>query len=106
MKQAPVCKAKCDKTNGKCSISFYILDRGDFSIVDPDYTNWTVLKNCQNYFFGLFRQELVWILTRAPDTDTTAAFAAISAKYPSYDQAKNLQETFQSATDCPYSYVN
>ena len=99
-------KAKCSKTNGQCYVSFFFLDRGDYAILDSDFTNWAVVKNCQNVFLGLFRQEVVWILTRAPDTDTTAAYAAISAKYPSYDQAKNLQTTFQSATECPYPYIN
>ena len=87
-------------------MSFYYIDKGDYAILDTDFTNWAIVKNCQNYFFGLFRQEVVWILTRAPDTDTSAAVAAITAKYPSYDQEKNLQTTFQSATECPYPYTS
>ena len=83
-------------------MSFFYIDKNDYAILDSDFTNWAIVKNCQNYFLGLFRQEVVWILTRDPATDTTAAKAAISAKYPGYDQGKNLQTTFQSATRCPY----
>ncbi len=102
IKPARAAKATCSDSVGQCYVSFYFLDKNDYAILDADFDNWAVVKNCQNYFFGLFRNEVVWILTRAPDTDYTAATAAVSAKYPGYDQTKNLQTTFQSATDCPY----
>ena len=94
IKPARSAKAKCSETKGQCYVSFFYFDKADYAILDSDFTNWAVVKNCQTYFLGLFRQEVVWILTRDPDGDTTAAFAAISAKYPGYDTGKNLQTTF------------
>ena len=98
-------RATCKEPSGQCYVSFYKIDRGDYAILDTDFTNYAVVKECENILFGLFRQEFVWILTRTPTTDTTAALAALTTKYPHYDQNKNLKSTFQSATECPYPYT-
>ena len=48
-------KATCSKTVGQCYVSFYFIDKNDYAILDSDFDNWAVVKNCQNYFLGLFR---------------------------------------------------
>ena len=60
-------KNACPKGTGDCFVSFYWFDKNDYSIVDTDYTSYSIVRGCESYLFGLFRQEVFWILVRDPN---------------------------------------
>ncbi len=96
-------KAKC-QNDGQCYVSFFWIDKNDYSVVSSDFTNYSVVKNCENWVFGLFRWEIYWILVRDPNAGTgvtDAAEAALASRSPHYDQSKNHQYTKRGG-DCPY----
>lgn len=66
-------KAWCVGSTAKCFVSFFKFDKGDYSVVSTDYDNYTVVRNCETYLFGLFRWEVYWILSRATDMPTASA---------------------------------
>ena len=69
-------KATCPKGTGECYVSFYWFDKNDYSIVDTDYTSYTIVRGCEAYLFGLFRQEVYWIMVRDPNAATSVTDAA------------------------------
>ena len=69
-------KATCPKGTGECYVSFFWLDKNDYSIVDTDYTSYTVVRGCENFLFGLFRQEVFWIMVRDPNAGTAVTDVA------------------------------
>ena len=85
-------------------MSFFGLDRNDYSVVNSDFTSYAIVKNCENWFLGLFRWEIYWILVRDPEADSTVtdvAEASLASRVPHYDQAKNHEYTKRGG-DCPY----
>ncbi len=57
-------------------MSFFWLDKNDYSIVDTDYTSFTIVRGCENFLFGLFREESYSILLRDPNAGTSVTDAA------------------------------
>ena len=75
------------KDNGRCKVGFFLFRNGDYRVVDTDYTNYAVVYGCSSYFFGLFKSENVWILSRAKEIDAsvlTTAEGIITSQLPSY----------------------
>ena len=92
------------ESSGQCWVSFFNFDRNDYSVVDSDFTSYAIVKNCENWFFGLFRWEIYWILVRDPNATsltTDVAEASLADHAPHYDQSKNHQYTKRGG-DCPY----
>lgn len=86
-------------------ISFFYIDRNEYQVVGTDFTNWAVVRSCTNYVFGIFREEVYWILLRTPDDPGNPALIAqaknlIKSRAPHYD-LNNLQATYQGS-ECPY----
>ena len=71
-------KAACPKGTGDCYVSFFWIDKNDYSIVDTDYTSYSIVRSCESYLFGLFRQEVFWILVRDPNAGTSVTNLAQS----------------------------
>ena len=68
-----------------------------------DFTNYAVVRSCTEYLFGLFREEVVWILIRDFNKNPTVianAEKAVRDNVPHYDWS-NFSPTFQGAS-CPY----
>ncbi|TNV75714.1 hypothetical protein FGO68_gene8636 [Halteria grandinella] len=96
-------RAWCKGDTAQCYVSFFYIDKGDYSVVSTDYTSYTVVKNCQS-FFWIFRYENYWILSRTEtisEAAKTAAEGALATKSPHYDIAQYMRETSQGA-DCNY----
>ena len=36
----------------------------NYDVLETDYTSYAVVHACSNFLFGLYKSELVWILTR------------------------------------------
>ena len=80
--------AACPKGTGDCFVSFYWIDKNDYSIVETDYTGYSVVRGCESYLFGLFRQEVYWILVRDPNAGTSITNVAqniLQTRAPHYD---------------------
>ncbi|TNV77247.1 hypothetical protein FGO68_gene10463 [Halteria grandinella] len=91
------------KDNGICKVGFFLFRNGDYRVVDTDYTNYAVVYGCSSYFFGLFKSENVWILSRAKNIDPTVlsnAETIITTELPEY-ALSNLYYTDHSAS-CIY----
>ena len=87
---------KCKGAKCKVSSSFFIA--GVFRIVDTDYETYAVIYSCIPYPF--FKDEIVWILTRAhtPDSSViTTAENIIKDKLPKYS-LDNFKKTKQGGT--------
>ena len=69
-------KATCPWGTGECYVSFFWLDKNDYSVVDTDYTSYTIVRGCESFLFGLFREEVYWILLRDPNAGTSVTNAA------------------------------
>ncbi len=98
-------KNVCPKKNGQCFVSFYWIDKNDYSVVSTDYTTYAVVKGCEEFLFGAIRQELIWILVRDPNAAsgvTDVAEAALLAKVPDYDQKLNHVYPNRGGS-CPYA---
>merc|ERR1711872_5770 len=54
--------------------------RGDYRVVDTDYTSYSVVYSCTS-FFGLMKMEYAWVLARErqPDEDFEAAVQSVFA---------------------------
>ena len=77
----------------KCKSSSFFIIPVVFRIVDTDYETYAVLHSCIPYLF--FKDEIVWILTRAriPDSSIiTTAENMIKAKLPKYS-LENFKKT-------------
>ena len=48
-------KAACPKGTGDCYVSFFWIDKNDYSIVETDYTSYSIVRGCEEYIFGLLR---------------------------------------------------
>ena len=76
----------------KCKVKFnWFIPSGNYWVVDTDYTSYSVVYSCNSYFFGLFKAEGLWILSRS----TTLATAdtqkqTVRDKIPSYDVDNDL----------------
>ena len=47
-------------------VSFFYIDRNKYEVVKSDLTNYAVVRACTEYLFGLFHEEVFWILLRDP----------------------------------------
>ncbi len=59
--------------------SFFYIDRNKYEVVRSDFTNYAVVRSCTEYLFGLFREEVVWILVRNFNKDPTVIATAEQA---------------------------
>ena len=101
-------KGKIDQIKGtvkckgaKCKVGFSPFITGDYRIVETDYETYAIVYSCTPYPF--FKNEVVWILTRAriPDPSVIAtAEGMIKAKLPKYS-LDNFKKT-QHGEDCQY----
>lgn len=85
-------------------VQFWYFPAGDYSVVSTDYTSYSVVRNCDAYFFGLFRFEVYWILSRdktASSATLSTATGALSTKVPTYSQTANFRTTYTGA-NCKY----
>ena len=85
----------------KCKVSFPPYFPGDYRIVDTDYETYAVGYSCTAYPF--FKDEIVWILTRARIPDASVISTAenmIKAKLPKYS-LDNLKKGKQGGS-CQY----
>ena len=97
MKSTVKCKG------AKCKISSSFLIPVVFRVVDTDYETYSVVYSCIPYPF--FKDEIMWILTRAriPDSSIiTTAENIIKAKLPNYS-LDNFKKIQQGGT-CRYLY--
>ena len=97
-------KATCPKGTGECYVSFFWIDKNDYSIVETDYTSYSVVRGCEDFIFGLFRQEVYWILVRDANAGTSVtniAQALLQSRAPHYDQAANHFYPYRGGS-CPY----
>lgn len=91
------------KTNGRCKVGFFLFRNGDYRVLSTDYSNYSVVYGCSSYFFGLFKNENVWILSRAQSisaSDLSTAEGIITSQLPTY-ALSNLHYTGQGG-DCIY----
>ena len=98
-------KNVCPRKTGQCFLSFFWIDKNDYSVVSTDYTTYAVVKGCEEFLFGAIRQELYWILVRDPNAATAVtdvAEAALLAKVPDYDQKLNHVYSNRGGS-CPYA---
>ena len=51
-------------------VQFWIYPAGDYSVISTDYVSYTVVRNCDSYFW-LFRFEAYWILGRDKTMSST-----------------------------------
>ena len=89
--------AKCK--GAQCKVGFF--PTGDYRVLDTDYETFAVVYSCDPYIF--FKDENVWILTRArtPDASViTTAENIIKAKLPKYT-FDNFKKTQHGGT-CKY----
>ena len=96
-------RSTCE-SSGQCWVRFFSFDKNDYSVVDSDFTSYAIVKNCENWLFGLFRWEIYWILVRDPNAAasvTDVAEASLASRSPHYDQAKNHIYTNRGG-NCPY----
>ena len=93
------------KDNGRCLVGFFIGRDGDYRVIDTDYTSYSVVYSCSPWFFGLFKSENVWILSRTQTLDAstlTAVQTTLQTEVPKYS-LDNLYYTVQDA-NCNYLY--
>ena len=55
-----------DKNEGTLEVKFSKWSPiwSDYSILETDYENYTVLYNCVSFFWGFYKTEYAWLLTR------------------------------------------
>ena len=60
--------ATCE--GAQCAVKFYwYTPAGDYRVVDTDYTSYSIVYSCKDYF-GAVRAENLWILSRNQTLDT------------------------------------
>ena len=57
-------RATCAGASCKVKFEAFYIPPGNYQLLDTDYTNYAVVYSCTNFFFGLFRNELAWVLGR------------------------------------------
>tara|TARA_B110000285_G_C14752910_1_gene436024 strand:- start:89 stop:361 length:273 start_codon:yes stop_codon:yes gene_type:complete len=75
-------------------VKFRFFPEGKYIILDTDYNNYTVVYNCDNWFFGFTRA--VWMLSRTPridDSYVTVAKDLIDKKVGKASGSSNPYET-------------
>ena len=80
-------------------ISVFYIDRNKYEILKTDHTNYAVVRSCTEYVFGLFHEEVIWILLRDPTKPSgivATAEQVIRDRAPHYS-FDNLQLTAQGA---------
>ena len=85
----------------KCLVGFFLFRTGDYRVLDTDYENYSVVYSCTPYLF--FKDENVWILTRARTPDAsimTTAQNIVKTKLPKYS-FDNFKKT-QQGSMCQY----
>ena len=73
--------------NTDCEVKFaWYIPAGPYEVLDTDYENYSIVYTCSSYFFGLLKQENVWILAREPNIslEVEPLFETIYAKVPKY----------------------
>ena len=60
---------KCEK-NGQCTVSFddptNFNIRPNYLVLDTDYDNYAIIYSCNDYFNGLFKNDVAFYLSRTP----------------------------------------
>ena len=56
--------ATCKGSICKVKFNNFFIPVGNYNVLDTDYTNYAIVHSCRNQFFGLFRSEVMWILSR------------------------------------------
>ena len=85
----------------QCKVGFKPFIFGDYRVLDTDYDTFSVVYSCTPYLF--FKEENVWILTRARTPDASVISIAeniVKAKLPKYS-FDNFKKTQQGGT-CQY----
>ena len=62
----PYANAKLDD-QGLGAVKFRFFPEGKYIILDTDYENYTIVYNCDDWFFGFTRA--VWMLARKPEIE-------------------------------------
>jgi apolipoprotein D and lipocalin family protein len=79
-------KASCNGAN--CGVKFnWYIPKGDYRVVDTDYTNYAIVYSCEDYF-NIFKTEYLWVLARSNTYDPTSQLSALQSTLPKYDQAR------------------
>ena len=74
-----------------------------YHVLDTDYSQYAVVYGCDNWFWGWWHTEQVWILGREPESSDTIlekAQTVLGNLVPSYDQAAKFLLLDQE--DCKY----
>lgn len=80
-------KGSAECNGPKCKVGFFLFRNGDYRVVSTDYTNYSIVYSCTNYFF-LFKKEYIWILSRTatPDSSTVSNVnSIIQTRIPDYE---------------------
>jgi len=81
-------EATCRYNSPICRVKFdWYIPAGPYLVVESDFTSYSIVYTCINYLFGLFRQDNVWILSRAtsPTFSLGSMYTIIQERIPSYD---------------------
>jgi len=80
-------QATCPAVSGgeaKCSVTFgtqwwSFLTKGNYWVLETDYTSYTVVYSCSEILWGLFSSEFLWVLTRdqVPSAETLSKVDAV-----------------------------
>ena len=83
-------------------VGFFSWLTGSYKVLSTDYTNYTLIYNCDQYF-GFWKNEYVWILSRTPTLDSSIlanVHSILQSKVPSYELS-NFYTTNQGS-QCVY----
>lgn len=96
-------KGTAECNGSKCKVGFFLFRNGDYQVIDTDYSNYSVVYGCKNYFF-IFKYEQVWALTRTaiPSASVISSYdQVIRDKIPQYG-FENFKNTKQGG-NCIYA---
>ena len=81
-------------------------DRENYTVMDTDYENFSIVYSCKPIWWGFASQEYLWILTRDPEpTDEyidSLVKQIIEQKLPDYEFYENTVKTPQGDDFCQY----
>ena len=93
--QNAVGQAKCKVSEGRCRVDFSSTPKLDgdsnYHILSTDYTKYAIVYSCRDAWFGLAREESLWVLSRQntmSSSDLQTVRNIISAKLPAYSSEK------------------
>ena len=98
-------EAKCS-AEGYCAVNFPKYDTSqevNYHIMSTDYLTHSIVYNCKEQWFGLYKTEVLWILARKPNVDQAylnSKRAIVTEKIPWYNHERDGIVTDHS--DCEY----